>query len=310
MTGAGRPGKVICLGINNVDLIYGLKLSELGPDTKIMTRAATTLIGGQCVNAAATLAGLGLDVAYVGTCGSDGNGDLVRRFLMERGIDASGCIVAEGMPNTTALIFVDEASGERCIVVTTPEGYPSHPGLADEALWRAGVYLYLDGNEIEAALRMAAEARRRGIPTLADVESLNERTRALIATVDTAIVPLGVGAALAGTADHLAMLEALRAAGPSRAAVTLGPDGAVGIDADGRIHRVPAVAVTAIDTTGAGDAFHAGFLFADVSGASFADALSFGALVAAEKCRVPGPSLPVPLLRSCRARFDATSIAS
>lgn len=304
-TGRARKSRIVCVGINNVDLIHDVRLADLRADSKILTGAPTRLVGGQSVNAAFTMAGFGLSVSYVGTCGSDANGEYVRQVLAERGVDASRCLVAEGMPNTTALIFIDPASGERCIVVATPEGYPSHPGTIDEVLWRQCAYLYFDGNEIAATLRMAAEARRRGIPTLADVETLSDEARQLIGSVDTAIVPMSVGRALAGSEDRGDMLRALRSAGARRAAVTMGPLGAIGMDADGNRHEIPAVPIEAVDTTGAGDAFHAAFLVADLEGARFADALSFAALVAAEKCRVKGPSLPIEMLRRLRARLDA-----
>ena len=98
------------------------------------------------------------------------------------------------------------------------------------------------------------------------------------------------------------MLEKLVALGARRAAVTMGAEGAVGLDGAGALCRVDAVPPEKIvDTTGAGDAFHAGFLFADISGAGFEAALRFGAEVAAVKCAHAGPSSPPDALHALGA---------
>lgn len=83
------------------------------------------------------------------------------------------------------------------------------------------------------------------------------------------------------TDDPLGLLRECLRFGASFAVCTLGADGAIALDATGRRHRVPAVAVPVLDTNGAGDAFFAGALHAHLDGADLPQALSAGAAHAA-----------------------------
>lgn len=284
-------GGVLCVGRNSVDFVFNVDLGRVGPDSKQRTGDPAVLIGGQCVNAAVTLAGLGCAVFYAGVVGDDVNGTHVMAFLAERGIDGIGVQHARGMANPCAYILVDKVTGERCIVETAPEAYPRFNGKISEAVWTAASYVYFDGHEEEASLSIAREAARRGIPTLTDAEIATDGTRSLLALVDTAIVPRATAAEIAGSDIHGDMLTALAELGGRRHVVTLGGDGAVGaLKGDVPIF-VPAQPCVVVDTTGAGDAFHAGFLFADMEGAPFGNAMIFAARVAAAVCATPGPSL-------------------
>jgi sugar/nucleoside kinase (ribokinase family) len=300
--------RIICVGRNNVDVILDVELGRLRPDTKQPSGPARIVMGGQCMNAAATLAALGesrgeaFTVVYAGVTGDDENGVRVREFLTERGIDGAGCITAVGLPNTAAYILLDRETGERSIVETVPEDYPPYPSSLPESIWKGASYAYFDGMDMPGSVAIAQEARERGVPTLCDVEVVSEDTLALIAACDTVILPRAVATEIAGTNELKPMLQKLVALGARRAAVTMGAEGSVGLDGAGESCRVDAVLPESIvDTTGAGDAFHAGFLFADISGAGFEDALRFGAAIAAVKCAHAGPSSPPEALHALGA---------
>ena len=307
--------KIICLGRNNVDVILDVDLGRLRPDAKQPSGPARIVMGGQCMNAAATLAALGksreeaFSVVYAGVTGDDENGVRVREFLSERGIDGAGCITAVGLPNTAAYILLDRASGERSIVETVPEDYPPYPSTLPESIWKGASYAYFDGMDMPGSVAIAVEARERGVPTLCDVEMVSDDTLALIAACDTAILPRAVAAGIAGTDELKSMLGKLVALGARRAGVTMGADGAAGLDETGTFYEVAAVTPERVtDTTGAGDAFHAGFLFADISGAGFEAALRFGAEVASVKCAHAGPSSPPEALHALGAGLASSRV--
>jgi len=92
---------------------------------------------------------------------------------------------------------------------------------------------------------------------------------------------------LAGNADRPDALRSLRARGPRRVGTTLGRAGVLGLDEDGLRH-VPAFRMDALDTTGAGDAFHAGYAWSLAAGGDFVANLRSGAAVAALQCRAYG----------------------
>ena len=82
--------------------------------------------------------------------------------------------------------------------------------------------------------------------------------------------------------------------------MTFGAGGVLGLEGDAFV-GVPAFAVESVDTTGAGDAFHAGYACALARGEPFARALRFGAAVAALKCRAWGGRTGLPTLAETEA---------
>jgi sulfofructose kinase len=97
--------------------------------------------------------------------------------------------------------------------------------------------------------------------------------------------------------------------------MTFGADGVLALDSAG-LFAVPAFVVDAVDTTGAGDVFHAGYAFARVSGRGFAASLRYGAAAAALKCRswggrggLPSPAAVEELLAGGETRVPAGAVA-
>jgi sulfofructose kinase len=144
---------------------------------------------------------------------------------------------------------------------------------------------------------MAIEAARiagaAGIPVTSDIDKALESTPALVAAVTFPIFAEHVPAALTGLADLEGALRRLRATYPRRLTVTLGPRGAVALDGDTFIHE-PAFAVKVVDTTGAGDIFRAGFIYATLHGYDARQTLRFANAAGAASCRRLGaiPSAP------------------
>jgi len=132
-------------------------------------------------------------------------------------------------------------------------------------------------------------------PALDELPGLDE----LLALVDACITSATVPCQLTGEADLESALEKLRQRTGPFVASTLGASGAVALDGD-RIIRAPALTVPVVDTTSAGDAFHAGVLCALLEGMTAAETLRFANAAAALTCRDLGR-------RGCptRAEVDA-----
>ena len=82
--------------------------------------------------------------------------------------------------------------------------------------------------------------------------------------------------------------------------MTLGPRGAFGCDGREEIFS-PSVRVEAVDTTGAGDIFHAGFLYALLEGLPFREILAFANTAAGLSCRGMGGRAAIPTIEEIRA---------
>ena len=127
-------------------------------------------------------------------------------------------------------------------------------------------YLHVDGHDCAAAAAAARWAREAHIPVTADLDNLYPGVEALLENVDYAISSRDFPGRLCGDKDLFVSLPQIsRRFGCKLAAATLGESGVLAWDG-ARFHYSPAFDVKALDTTGAGDIFHAAFAFALLRG--------------------------------------------
>ncbi len=281
--GGNRPApRVLVAGYNAFDVtvaVTGLPAA----DTKTQTPPIRLGAGGPAANAAGALARLGARVRLVTPLADDLPGQQQRRELAAAGVDLSLCLPAPGAGSPLAVILVDGASGTRT-VLWSRGALPAMDCAAMQDAWLDDADLLLvDGHDPFATGRLARAARARGRPVVMDAGSVRDGTDELVAACTDVIAAAAFGPAFCGPSRPRGILEGLRARGPRRVAITFGAGGVLGLDDDGFV-IVPAFAVPVVDTTGAGDAFHAGYAWARVRGVGFAACLEWGAAVAALKC--------------------------
>jgi sugar/nucleoside kinase (ribokinase family) len=161
--------------------------------------------------------------------------------------------------------------------------------------------LLLDGHDVPPAIAAARSARTAGIPVVLDAEKVQEGTEELLSLCDH-IVATGhfPGLLFPGVSAEAGAREILRCYGPTTSTVTLGPRGAYGCDGREEISS-PSLRVEAVDTTGAGDIFHAGFLYALLKGLPFREILAFANTAAGLSCRGMGGRAAIPTIEEIRA---------
>jgi sulfofructose kinase len=286
-----RPS-VLVVGYCAYDVI--VPVAGLPPvDSKLQVERIITGGGGPGATAAVALSRLGCEVRLLTVLTADEGGLVQRRELEEAGVDLEGCPVHPG-PGGRAVILVHPDDGKRTILWSRG-GLPALAPPADpDAILAGRGMLYLDGHENFAALPLAAAARRLGLPVVLDAGSVREGTRDIVPLCTDVLAAAAFGPDFAGAADPRGVLAAILATGVERAAVTFGSGGLVACAAGGEPFVVPAFAVDAVDSTGAGDVFHAGYAAARLQGAGFEDALVHGAAVAALKCRDYGGRRALP----------------
>ena len=278
--------RVLVVGYNAFDVTVRVPALP-APDTKLEVPPVLLGGGGPGATAAVALARLGAAVRLLTPLTDDEGGRVQRGELAAAGVDTAGCPVHRGVASAKAVILVHPPGGQRTILwsrgAVPPLPAPADP---DAALGDADL-LYVDGHEPAASVALAAAARRRGLPVVMDAGSVRSGSRELVPLCTDVISSAVFAPAYTGCARPLAALRRLRAEGPERVGMTFGPGGVLGLGPDGTV-AVPAFAVDALDSTGAGDAFHAGYAWARGRGAVFAEALRHGAGVAALGCTAWG----------------------
>ena len=156
----------------------------------------------------------------------------------------------------------------------------------------------------EVAVRAARLARDAGAMVTSDIDRLTPRTEELAATVTHAIFAQHVPAHLTGISDVEASLRKLRKTLDNVLVVTMGEQGASALDGD-RFYHEPAFRVHAVDTTGAGDVFRGGFIYALVNGQPMDEALRTANAAAAVSCTRLGALNGVPTLAEVHELMSA-----
>jgi ribokinase len=272
-------------GSVNMDLVALVPHVPVAGET-VLGRELARHHGGKGANQAVAAARLGGAVRFHGAVGSDAFGDELAAGLRAEGIDIGGLVRTKGASGC-ALINVGDG-GENAISVLAGANLDA-PMPADpwppELRW---LVLQLE-IPLPAVVAWARAARLAGVPVLLNAAPVPTGLPAeLLAVVDTLVVNEGELAMLCG-----GDLVAAAAMGPRRVVVTLGERGAVALD-EGRRLEQKAHAVTAVDTTGAGDTF-AGALAASLwQGRSFADGLERAGVAAALACTRPGARAGMP----------------
>lgn len=285
---------VIGVGANSVDYVYLLPgyPQPDGPSAKMRIAGRIVSCGGQTTTTLSACAAMGLKTTYVGVFGGDENGALMCEELTRRNVGL-GHAVARSAPNPYAVILVDQHHGERVVLWDRDPSLVLDAGEPRAELIAEAHLVHVDDVDQDAAIRAARLGRAAGIPVTSDIEQLTSRTGELIASVTVPIFAEHTLQAVTGEADFERGLRKVRREHEGMLCVTLGPRGAMLLDGD-RVHHEPARQVNVVDTTGAGDVFRAGFIYALLKGAQPADVLRFANAAAAISCTRLGAIASVP----------------
>jgi sulfofructose kinase len=265
-------------------------------DTKIRLLQHKQAAGGQAATTMVGLQRLGFKTAYAGRFGSDQEGQFGLEAVRSEAVNLEFAEVIEGARNQLAFIIIDVRSGERTIIWDRDERLGYAPQEAPVALASRGRVLHLDAHNPPACARMAQSARDAGTIVTADIDNIYEGLPELLPLIDVLIGSREFPHRLTGIADHRASLVELKARYRcAMVGMTLGKGGAI-IYCEGEFIESPGFEVPGgcRDTTGAGDAFHTGFLYGLLSGEDVETTLRFANAVAALKCRDLGARTALP----------------
>src|SRR5438105_3658220 len=276
---------LVGVGLNATDTLIPVVHSP-ARDAKVEIRPTTMLPGGQTATAVVACQQWRLRTRYVGKVGGDSAAALPAAEFWRLGVEAH-LLTAPDCPSQQAFILIDD-SGERTVLWRRDHRLALRP----EELQRDWIVnaraLHLDGHDTAAAAQAAAWARSAGVPVIADLDELYPGVEALLKNVDYLINSRDIPGKLASTDDLQKSLPAVhRRFGCRLTAATLGIDGVLAWDG-AQLHYAPAFRVDTVDTTGAGDLFHAGFIYALLQGWPLQKQLDFACAAAALNCTAVG----------------------
>lgn len=286
------------MGLNSVDFLTVVpEFPTL--NSKMRIRQFSRQGGGQVATALSALARWGVKTKFIGKVGGDELGSFSLDSIRREGVDVSSVTVEPDATNQFAVILVDGISGERTILWDRDERLMYREGELRRDDVCSGKILHLDGHDIHAAIQCARWAKEEGIPTVIDIDKVEPLTGALIREIDFVITSSRFPALMTGIQDREKALIELQNHTPGFLCATLGHEGAMAL-VDGKIIHVEGFQVKAVDTTGAGDIFHAGFIYGLLQNWDLEKILSFANATAALKCRDLGGRRGIPTLEETK----------
>ena len=290
-----KPFDAVGFGLNAVDHLIVVPAYPAF-DTKIRLLEHKQSAGGQTATAMVSLQRLGLKTAYAGRFGSDAEGHFGLATLKDDGVNVDFAQVVEGARNQIAFITVDARNGERTIVWDRDDHLAYLPDEAPVEFGPMGRVLHLDAHDPPACLRLARAARDAGTIVSADIDNIYDGLPELLPFIDIMIGSKEFPHRVTGITDQReALVELNKRYGCAITGMTLGTSGAL-VYCNGKFIESPAFEAPGgcKDTTGAGDAFHGGFLYGLLSGDDIETSLRFGNAVAAMKCSALGARTALP----------------
>lgn len=266
--------------------------------------------GGPVSTALVTLARLGVSTRYVGRAGDDPEGVFIREEFEKEGVDVSRFMLEPNVFSRAVLVLVDQATGERCFTSRRETNTPLAISDLDRQEIESARVLHLDDAD-EASVQAAKWAKAAGVTVALDGTWYSEALEELLLPlVDMPIVSEAFAQGWMPDASPEAVVERLYEFGARIAAVTLGERGCVAKSEAG-VLTFPAFPVDVVDTTGAGDAFHGGFIYGVLQDWDAAETVRFASAVASLNCRQLGGRSGLPTVVEVHQfleQFPATDI--
>jgi sulfofructose kinase len=276
---------VVGVGLNAIDTFIPVAHYP-ARGSKVEFRSAQVLPGGQVATAMIACQHWGLRTRYVGKVGDDSAAELHRAEFARAGVEAH-LFTAPGCPSQQAFILVDD-SGERTVLWKRDDRLTLRPEELQQDWIVNARALHVDGHDTAAAAAAAGWARAANIPIIADVDDLYPGVETLLKSVDYLITSRDIPGRLMQEPDLKKSLPALQKRFGSRlTAATLGEQGVLAWDGT-QFHYATAFHIQPVDTTGAGDIFHAAFIYALLQGWPLPRQLDFACAAAALNCTALG----------------------
>jgi len=288
------PPRILCIGMPVRDLTFRIEeLPERG--FKVNASHFEEICGGNALNAAIGIVRLGGRASICGPMGDvrEASAKYIFEKLAHEGIDTKHIMHMQGLVTPISNIMIDP-SGERTIVTfRDPELWKVRLPDTGELLEDCQAIL-TENRCAEFCTDLCAEARRRGIPVIVDVDRTMSLREGLLTASSHLVFSSEALQSTASVRDNAEALKKIAKFTPSFVAGTRGAQGTLWLDEQHKLRETPAFPVHTVDTLGAGDVFHGAFALAITESQDIPSALRFASAAAALKCTRFGGAFAAP----------------
>lgn len=266
-----------------------------GPEEKVRAIRAEECAGGVVATALMALQRWGLTCRLATTLGFDPDSRRILERLEREGIILDAVQRREDVECRSATILVDNRNGHRTMI-SGPEAFPSILSRPfPENLFEGARVLHLDTNVDEGCVELARKAKAAGLFVTLDAERPANSSLDLMRLCDYTIATIDFAQQVTGEEKGNRAAYALSLQAKTPVVVTDGPRGCYYASEQISVHQ-PAYEVPVVDSTGAGDVFHAAFIYGLLAAWDIRKVLRFAAWAGAYACRELGGQKGVPSL--------------
>jgi len=304
------PPRILCIGMPVRDLTFRTP-GVPARGSKENASHFEEICGGNALNAAIGIVRLGGRAAICGPMGDarETSSRYVFDQMAHEGVDTKHIVHMPGLVTPISAIMIDP-TGERTIVTfRDPELWKVKLPEADTLLDDCQAIL-TESRCAEFCTDLCAEACRRGIPVIVDVDRAMSLREGLLNASTHLVFSSEPLQETAGVADDGEALKKIATLTPSFLAGTRGPRGTIWLDETGRLQETPAFPVHTVDTLGAGDVFHGAFALAITENQELRQALRFASAAAALKCTRFGGAFAAPQRAEVEELLSHTSAST
>ena len=251
--------------------------------------------GGPVATALVALSRLGVQCKFHGITSNNEAGEKISNSLAKEKIDIAGLLRRENSDPQQAFIAIDKNSGKRTIFWKRPSGKELGPEELDNDFLDSSDFLLLDGLMKDVSLYAAKKAQSLNIPVMLDAGRLREGMLEIAQKSDYVVASEEFAKDLGWSENSDAFEKEVKKLGCKVVTFTFGNRGSITYN-NNEIIRIPAFKVDAVDTTGAGDVFHGGYIFGLLQGFEIIDSVRFASALAAMNCRAIGGRTGIPSL--------------
>lgn len=286
--------ELVVVGSLNVDkVVYCQRVPDDG-ETLVAEQYGQGF-GGKGANQAVMAARLGARVAMIGCLGDDDLGDATIANLATMGVDSTGITRVAGVSSGVASIWVDATGSNRILIVPGANGALTADHVTDALAGRRPYAVVAQLETPQAATAAAFDsARAVGALTVLNPAPAAPVEPAVLAHVDWLVANESEFDLLHGCGPTTDAVAAAAAEWRCGVVVTLGDAGAIVAASTEAAASVPAPAVTAVDTTGAGDAFVGTFAVGLAAGLTPGEAVRLGCVAGALSVQRQGTQTSFP----------------
>ena len=285
---------IVGIGICCVDHLHLLEQYP-DPDSKVEALDTSIQGGGPVPTALCAASRLGASSAFAGVVGDDSDGSFIIDELSAFRVDVEHVIRKDNTQTSRASIWIDSTNHTRNVVLDRRHTAMMTPEDIDEGLMRNARIIHMDGRDVEICIEAAKLAKAEGAEVSLDVGSAREGVEHLLPYVDHLVVSSTFAYDYCDTHDIEQCIKAFQRHALKSCVVTCSNEGSLGWESGIETLRQRAFNIDeVIDTTGAGDVYHGGYLFGLANSWDLKTRMEFASAAAALACSKLGGRAGIP----------------